>query len=87
LRRSHAQLAQCVQLASGFHSLGNDVGADFVSERNQGGGKRASFAILVDRSREAHVQLDEVGLDTQDVPHAGVAGAGIIDGYFYAQGA
>jgi len=72
--------AQRCEFGLGFDALRDDAAADFVRKRDQAFGESALTRVAVYVARQAHVELDDVRLQIQDVPHASEAGTSVVDG-------
>src|SRR5258708_18642929 len=79
LGQIHAQARQSVEFLGCLHTLGNHHASYLVREAREALGQRTAAAVGIDILRDAHVPLDHVWVQMQDVPHAGVAGPRIVD--------
>ena len=75
-----AELAERFKLLGCLDALGHDLAAHFMTERNESGCEGMASAIPVDVARQAHVELDDVGLNIEDMPQSCITGPGIIEG-------
>jgi hypothetical protein len=47
-------------------------------------GQCTPFLICIDRVSKTHIQLDDLGLEIEDMPHAGIACTSIVNRQFRA---
>jgi hypothetical protein len=69
-----------LQLLGGLDPLGQQQHPDLLGERHQRLHQGPLPGVVVDAQDERAVELDDVGLQQQDVPQAREAGAGVVDG-------
>ena len=76
----HAESSKLLALLRVLDALGHDAGADLGREGDEGGGEGTAFGVPVDAAGQRDVELDDVGVQADDVAKAGKPGAGIVDG-------
>ena len=76
----HAERLERFLLTLGLDPLRDDARADVAAEGEERHHQRAACAVGVDGGDQRAVDLDELRPQLRDDSHAGVAGAGIVDG-------
>src|SRR4051794_27003539 len=74
------QTLEGLQLRLVLDAFGDDRCIDLGGERDECTGQRAAYGILVDVAGERDVELDDVRSQAEQVPEAGIAGAGVVEG-------
>ena len=80
----HPERLQGRQFRGRFHTLGDHLRLGLPGELDQRGGQRPARRVGIDAAGQAEVQLDDVGMDRQHVPHARVTCACVVDGHAHA---
>src|SRR3954470_6457130 len=79
LAERDVEVDQRLQLLVALDPLGDHRRAALLRERDQAGRQRLARAVVVDRVDQRAVELDEVGVEPEDVAQAREAGAGVVD--------
>lgn len=80
----HSKPLQHIQLFRPFNALCNHQTSYFMREADETSGQCTPFLIRIDRVSKTHIKLDDLGLEIEDVPHAGIACTSIINRQFRA---
>ena len=82
---AHAELRELLHLGGALDPLGHDRGVDLLGERDQPGGEGLPRALALDPVDQRPVELDELGLEPEDVTQAREARAGVVDREAHAE--
>src|SRR5690606_19531122 len=69
-----------LKLLEGFHPLGDHPDVHLLRHLDNAADDGATPRVAVDVADEAHIQLDQVGLEVRQHAEPGVAGAKVVDG-------
>jgi hypothetical protein len=78
LERNPLQAFQHIQLFRPFNALCNHQASYFMREADEASGQCTPLLICIDRVSKTHIQLDDLGLEIEDMPHAGIACTSIV---------